>query len=391
MSPAVVLLALPIALCAWLIRRAVNERRTREAVLRGHYDLSLDLVCTATFDGYFERVNPAWRELLGYTPAELSSQPFLDFVHPDDRARTQVEAARLADGTDTLGFRNRYRAADGTYLWLEWKARAVPEEGRIYATGREITIQQEAEDELRVQSELLERTVADQTRALQDARLEVLQRLAIASEYRDDDTHQHTERVGRTAALIALQLGLSEETAAVMRHAAPLHDIGKVGIPDSILLKPGKLSPDEISLMQEHTGIGARILADGKFAVVRLAQEIALSHHERWDGTGYPNGLYREAIPLSGRIVAVADVFDALTHDRPYKRAWSIDEAVAEIYRLSAYHFDPEAAYAFAALDHDRLLEPVERYDVELPPPPLATPAGSEVRAPVARSVPAFA
>ncbi|MBA3264490.1 MAG: HD domain-containing protein [Thermoleophilaceae bacterium] len=254
----------------------------------------------------------------------------------------------------------------------------MADEQRIYATARDITIQQQAEQALEDAAAVLERTVRDRTEALQEARLEILLRLAVVAEYRDDDTHQHTERVGRTAALIARQLGLSDDAVALMRHAAPLHDIGKLGISDSILLKPGKLTPAEFGLVQEHVNIGCKILAEGKFEVLRLAQEIALSHHERWDGAGYPDGECGEQIPLSGRIVAVADVFDALTHDRPYKAAWPLEDAVDEIKELGGHHFDARVVQAFAALDHRSLLEPVEHYDLDLPAPPLTASTQSD-------------
>ena len=213
---------------------------------------------------------------------------------------------------------------------------------------------------------------------LEQERLETLQRLALAAEFRDDDTHQHTERVGRTAALIAARLGLSDESVAVMRRAAPLHDVGKIGIPDAILLKPGKLTADEFNAMREHVAIGAKLLADGSFAVLKVAQQIALTHHERWDGSGYLRGLSGTAIPLSGRIVAVADVYDALTHERPYKQAWPIDAATAEIDQLAGRQFDPAVVDAFAALDHERLLLPVGDYDLDLPAAPLAPPPDTE-------------
>ncbi len=357
-----------------VLGKFVDERRVLEEEVRRHYELSLDLFCTATFDGYFERLNPAWEKTLGHRQEELCSRPFIDFVHPEDRERTLAEVTKLAEaGIDTISFRNRYRTASGEYRCLEWQCHAVAAEERLYATARDVTRQQRAEAALQTHTELLERTVGDRTQALDEARVETLQRLALAAEYRDDDTHQHTERVGRTAASIARQLGLSEENVSLIRRAAPLHDMGKVGIPDAILLKPGKLTPDEFGLMQEHVGIGARILAEGKFAVLRLAREIAVSHHERWDGTGYPSGLAGEAIPLAGRIVAVADVFDALAHARPYKEPWPPEDVMAEIKRLAGQHFDPEIVKAFAALDHARLLEPVEDYDLKLPPPPLMT------------------
>jgi PAS domain S-box-containing protein/putative nucleotidyltransferase with HDIG domain len=359
-----------------LLGRFVDGRHALEAKVERHYDLSRDLFCTATFDGYFEELNPAWEQTLGRSKAELRSRPFIDWVHPADQKRTLAETAKLADtGTDTVSFRNRYLKADGGYVWLEWNASPAPEDRRIYATARDITPQKQAEEALQNQSDVLERSVRERTRALQGSRLETLQKLAIAAEYRDDDTRQHTERVGRTAALIARELGFPDETVALIRRAAPLHDIGKVGVPDSILLKPGKLSDEEFEVMKEHVEIGAKILAEGKFAILQLAQEIALTHHERWDGAGYPNGLRGEEVPAAGRIVAVADVFDALTHERPYKHAWPVEDAVTEIGQSAGGHFDPRVAEAFAALDHDRLLDPVEDYDLDLPSPPLSTPS----------------
>jgi putative two-component system response regulator len=148
------------------------------------------------------------------------------------------------------------------------------------------------------------------------------------------------------AALLARQLGLTDPQISLIRRAAPLHDVGKIGVPDSILLKPGKLTMDEFEQVKKHTTIGARILSGSRFNLLRLAEEIAFSHHERWDGEGYA-GIRQDQIPLAGRIVAVADVFDALTQKRPYKAAWPIAEAVAEIDRQRSRQFDPEVVDAF--------------------------------------------
>ena len=186
---------------------------------------------------------------------------------------------------------------------------------------------------------------------LEAARLETLQRLAVAGEYRDDATHRHTARVAATSAALARELGLGQSEVLLLSQAAPLHDIGKLAVSDAILLKPGPLTAEEFETMKGHVESGAGILADSTSAVLRLAQEIALTHHEWWDGSGYPRGLRGEEIPLSGRIVALADVFDALTHDRPYKAAWPVDRAAAEIERLRGRQFDPDVADAFAALD----------------------------------------
>lgn len=200
---------------------------------------------------------------------------------------------------------------------------------------------------VKLDNQLLEQRVEERTQQLQAAQIEILDRLALASEYRDDDTGQHAQRVGLLAAMVAGALGQSKEQIQVLRLAAPLHDVGKIGVPDSIFLKAGQLSPAEFDIMRSHTKIGGDILAKSNFAVLRLAREIALSHHERWDGTGYPLGIKGEGIPLSARIVAVVDVFDALVNERPYKKAWSVDDAIAEIHSQAGRHFDPRVVQAF--------------------------------------------
>jgi putative nucleotidyltransferase with HDIG domain len=205
---------------------------------------------------------------------------------------------------------------------------------------------------IRADGRLLERRVQQ----LERARLDTLRRLALAAEYRDDDTLQHTERVGSCAALTAERMGLGRETVDLIRLAAPLHDIGKLGISDTILQKAGKLTTTERATMQRHTVIGAAILAGSDYPVLQLAERIALSHHERWDGGGYPHGLKGEAIPLPARIVAVADVFDALVHDRPYKRAWRLADALTEIRKQAGAQFDPAVVSAFMTLTHEQLV-----------------------------------
>ena len=196
------------------------------------------------------------------------------------------------------------------------------------------------------QNQILEAKVRERTRELEAAQIEIIERLARAAEFRDDNTGQHTERVGQMAALLARQLGLPDPQVSLIRRAAPLHDVGKIGIPDAVLLKLGKLTLEEFELVKTHTTIGARILSGSRFGVLRLAEEIAFSHHERWDGDGYV-GIRQDQIPLAGRIVAVADVFDALTQKRPYKAAWPIAEAIAEIERQRTRQFDPEIVDAF--------------------------------------------
>jgi putative two-component system response regulator len=196
----------------------------------------------------------------------------------------------------------------------------------------------------------LEAKVRERTRDLEESRLEVLERLSRAAEFRDDDTGQHTQRVGRVAALLMQALGLPADEVELIRRAAPLHDVGKIGIADTILLKPGKLTPEEWAVMRTHTTLGGRILGQSRSPLLRLAEQIALTHHESWDGSGYPAGLSGDAIPLSGRVVTVADVFDALTHERPYKRAWPQAEAAEEISQQSRRRYDPRVVEAFLGL-----------------------------------------
>ncbi|HEX8465425.1 MAG TPA: HD domain-containing phosphohydrolase [Abditibacterium sp.] len=205
--------------------------------------------------------------------------------------------------------------------------------------------------ESNAQLEIFNTQLQISTRAVEESQMEVLQRLAQAAELRDDDTGQHTQRVGALAARLAQQLGLPENHVELIRRSAPLHDVGKIGISDTILLKPGRLTADEFEVMKKHTTIGGELLAGGHSPFVCAAESIALSHHERFDGSGYPNRLAGDAIPLEGRILAVVDVFDALTHERPYKAAWPINDARLEIEAQKGRHFDPEIVNAFLSLN----------------------------------------
>ncbi|MHB2207627.1 HD domain-containing phosphohydrolase [Methylobacterium sp. CM6257] len=186
-------------------------------------------------------------------------------------------------------------------------------------------------------------------RHMREREEEIIFRLALAVEYRDSDTGDHTWRVARYSQIVAEGLGLAPDFCRNLYLAAPLHDVGKVGISDGVLLKPGRLDPDEFALIKTHTAIGKRILGGSASPLIRLAAEIAESHHEKWDGSGYPGGLSGTEIPLADRIVAVADVFDALTTQRPYKEAMSFEAALACIRAESGRHFDPACVEAFCA------------------------------------------
>lgn len=176
---------------------------------------------------------------------------------------------------------------------------------------------------------------------LKRTHLELIQRLGRAAEFKDNETGMHVMRMSHVSGRLALQLGMDPHYSEQLIHAAPMHDIGKIGIPDHVLLKPGKLDDVELELMRKHPEMGAKILDNSTSPLIKLAHSVALYHHERWDGTGYPFGLKGEAIPIEARIVAVADVFDALLNKRPYKEAWPVEKAVAEIENNRGKHFDP--------------------------------------------------
>jgi putative two-component system response regulator len=184
---------------------------------------------------------------------------------------------------------------------------------------------------------------------LRATRLEIVQRLGLAAEYKDNETGLHVIRMSHFSRILGLAAGMTELEADDLLHAAPMHDVGKIGIPDSILQKPGPLDPEEWKIMQSHSVIGAEIIGEHPGGMLALARNIALTHHEKWDGSGYPKGLAGEQIPLEGRITAIADVFDALTSVRPYKKAWSEEEALDFLVSQKGKHFDPALVDLFIA------------------------------------------
>jgi putative nucleotidyltransferase with HDIG domain len=208
--------------------------------------------------------------------------------------------------------------------------------------------------ELRARQTELESVVATHALARrrdgESASLDALRRLALAAEYRDDNTHEHTERVADLAARLARHLGCDDRTVWLVRQAAPLHDLGKIAVPDHVLLKPGRLTSEEFEVVKTHAVLGARVLADSESDLLQAAERVARSHHERWDGAGYPDGLAGEDVPLEGRLVHVADVFDVLVHERPYKESGTVEAAAEEIRRGAGTQFDPDVVRAFEAL-----------------------------------------
>jgi putative two-component system response regulator len=208
---------------------------------------------------------------------------------------------------------------------------------------------------IRMQNETLEQQVRQRTEQLEQSQLEIIKRLGRAAEYKDNETGNHILRMSHFAHMLAKAAGLNQEQADNILLAAPMHDIGKIGIPDSILLKPGKLDDEEWEVMKTHVNIGADLLDGTDVPLLVMARNIALSHHEKWDGSGYPQGLAGESIPIEGRICAICDVFDALTSVRPYKKAWPIEEAMAFLQQQKGQHFDPDLVELFEQILNDVL------------------------------------
>ncbi len=214
----------------------------------------------------------------------------------------------------------------------------------------------ERDEFLNTSLDIMESNLLEKLIMLEHTQLEIIIRLGKASEFRDDETGRHIERISNYVSLIAGAMALNNEQTTLMKHASPMHDVGKIGIPDNILLKPGRLTEDEFKIIKLHTIIGSKILSGTTLPLLELAREIAVSHHERWDGNGYPQGLSKEDIPISGRIVAITDVFDALTSDRVYKSAWTIEKALDYIKEQRGKQFDPDVVDAFFSVV-DKIIE----------------------------------
>ena len=360
------------ALAASLDRAELASRRARAARQEAQLE-------KAAFDeapiggaltspvGRFTRVNRALCAMTGYSAEQLVGMHFAEITHPDDQEQGINSVAALVDGRLTVYHaEKRYLHRDGQIVHV-----------RVAVT----TICDEAGHVSQLHAQIQDVTEAKlAAKRIEEAQFETLARLAAAAEYRDDDTGAHTRRVGELAGRLAEALGLPAELVRLIRLAAPLHDVGKIGIPDAILLKPGRLTDEEFEQMKRHTTIGAQMLSGGVSAQIALAEQIAGAHHERWDGTGYPAGLAGDAIPIAGRLVAVADVFDALTHARPYKKAWTRAEALAELRSQRGRQFDSQVIDAFLALERepqhttDLMAQPSQLSLTGRPPQPDAVP-----------------
>jgi len=292
-------------------------------------------------DGRIERVNQAVCTMFGQTAHELVGRRFSELAHPDDRHASAAALDALVHG------------ASGT---RRFEGRYVSHGGRVIEASVAVSaIRDDRQEVVQLFTQIEDVTDARRTtRELRHAQFEMLARLAAAAELHDDDTGRHTHRVGELSARIAERAGLPHDDVDHLQLAAALHDVGKIAVPDAVLAKRGKLTDAEFARMRTHTTVGAQMLSGSAHQLVAMAEEIALTHHERWDGGGYPAGLAGDAIPITGRIVAVADVFDALTHRRPYKRAWSAADAIAEMRRQSARQFDPQVLDAFLSRARER-------------------------------------
>lgn len=323
---------------AELVNRRAEVLRAPEARSRRIVDTAYDAFVAADAAERITSWNEAAEDLFGYTAAEALGRDVTHTILPErlrDAHRRAfaraVERVRPGGPPARRTLETTARHRDGHEIPVELIVASAHEEGGVmfHAFVRDITERRRANEELRA------------------AQVEVLHRLALAAEYRDDDTGEHAKRVGELSARLATRVGLAADEVELLRRAAPLHDVGKIGVPDSILLKRGPLTAAEFDEVKTHTLIGADMLAGGGFPLLELAERIALTHHERWDGSGYPRGIAGEAIPLVGRIVALADVFDALTNDRPYKAAWSVAAALEEIELQRGREFDPALTDAF--------------------------------------------
>jgi len=359
-----IVLAVAILSLAKRLNRLDAARRrssAREGRLAALVNASNEAIMSADIEGRVTTWNHAAEQLYGYSEAEILGQPVSILSPPENRAEQRDRLQAVARGEVSTEFDTQRLHRDGTLLDVSVTVSRITQAdgalGGYCAVTHDIRARVRARDELFA-------LLRVRTRELDQARLEAFHKLALAGEYRDDETRDHTRRVGEMSAALAARIGLDGAMVEIIRQVAPLHDLGKIGISDTILLKPGKLTETEFATMKQHAAIGAEILAGSDSPLFRIAAQVAGSHHERWDGGGYPAGLAGNAIPVAARIVGLMDAFDALTHERPYKAAWPVDDALAEIVRCAGSQFDPRLVAAFAQLDHAALLNESEHHSL---------------------------
>lgn len=325
---------------------------------------------------WYEYAGARLNELLGFHSREVAgvlrenilsrclyriqkNPPGIDKIIRDKAQIKQLRGAMRRMAERGGGVEAVYKVdVNGTPLWLKDLSRVeIHDQDRIvlsYGTlidvSKEMRLEEtlvEVQCELEFHKENLETLVEDRTRELRKAQLDVLTRLAQAAAFRDGDTGAHIKRLSRYCAVLGRACGLTKNANTVLFYAVPMHDVGKLGIADSILQKQGALSQKEFEIIKTHCQVGADLLSEGRSSLLQVAQTIALTHHERWDGSGYPQGLAGRQIPMASRITSICDVFDALTSERPYKKAWGFDDAVDEVWRMRKIYFDPRLVDLF--------------------------------------------
>lgn len=273
----------------------------------------------------------------------------LEFIEHLRRTAGRADAlVVMVTGTDAAHVRHRALTAGAT----EFLCKPI-DEAELLIRARNLLNLRRSQLQMARRADTLADEVRRATHELREREGEAIRCLARAAEHRDPETGAHLMRMAAYSRMIAETMGLSAEQCDLIYAAAPMHDVGKIAVPDTVLLKPGPLNADELAIMRQHPVWGHQILSEGASALLRTAAQIALSHHERWDGAGYPHQVRGDAIPLSGRIVALADVFDALTSERPYKTAWSISDALAYVCDETGRHFDPTCVAALLAREND--------------------------------------
>jgi putative two-component system response regulator len=324
----------------------ISERTPARVLIVDDTPLNISLLNAALMDEYIIRVATSGKQALDICLSMPVDIVLLDVMMPE------------MDGFETCRRLKEYPLTKNIPVVFVTARGDVEDESTGFACGavdyitkpiRAAIVRARVKTHLALydQNRVLERLVKERTAELNESRLEILHRLGSAGEYRDNETGLHIVRVCNYSGIIGQALRLPENEVDLLFNAAVLHDVGKIGIPDSILFKPGKLDDEEWKVIRSHCEIGSKIIGSHQNRLLKSAASIALTHHERWDGSGYPQGLKESDIPMFGRIVALADVFDALTCARPYKRAWSVAEAVQEVVRCRGQHFDPQLVDAF--------------------------------------------